>query len=205
MGWLLLIGLCFSGVPADCSADSGKPTAGSLEEQLRSLRVGFDPYFIGQILNAEQQSAARKSLQPDAYAGTYKFQDKDLMVVVEEKSHMILAMYWLIDEAEPEEIKKAIIGLMDKFGQPTASGHDKVIYWIYGKNGKITDKQFNKAKKSGKIEEVVATVKFISSREFPEGAKGSQAKGKSSVYTLITSPALLSRLFKKNEPAQAQQ
>ena len=189
----LLFMLSFAAFAYGC----GDEPADSLAEQVRALRVGFEPYHIGDVLSAEQQKTAQKALQPDAYAGTYKFQDQDLMVVADKSSHVILAMYRQIDRAGPDELKKIIVDLMDKFGQPSASGHDKVIYWAYGENGKITDQQIRKAKKTGKLQDVLATVKLNSSGEFPDSAKKGKPQAEASVYILISSPPLLKRLVKK--------
>lgn len=170
--------------------------AASLEERLRRLKLGFKPYYLGQVLTPDEREAARKSLQPEAYAGTYKFRDKGVMVIVQEESHLVVGMYQQLEQAEPDAIRKAIVALMDEFGQPTTTGHDQVVYWAYGPQGKITDKQYRQAKKKGRIE-ILATVKFQSTAKFPDSEDQDQKESKASAYTLITSPPLMKRLIIK--------
>ncbi len=168
----------------------------NLQEQIRELKLGFGPYTIGSILNKEQIDKSQANRMADSsYKGTYKFQDQDVFVVADEKNNTILAIYQRQEDVDNKGIKNTITNLLDRFGEPTATAHDKLIYWAYGEKGKIADSTYLAAKETGELD-IIATVKFSSKETF---AADQDNKLKTNVYCLITSPPLLAEFMKNTQ------
>lgn len=203
--FLLLLSTAFI---SSNTAAQASPPATALATTVKNLKLGFGDYTIGSILTSDQVAAAQNNLQEKAYEGTYKFKDNDIFVVAEKSSNMILAVYQSQENVDREQMKKIIAMLMTNFGEPTTMAHDKLVYWAYEKEGKISEETYNDSKKTG-ILDVVATVKMNSSIEvFGDIAqeentdteeKAAQESAVGTVYTLISSQPLLEGFIKQQE------
>ena len=180
----------------------------SQEEMISSvakLKLGFGDYSICTILSKEQVAAAQKNLEADSYPGTYKFKDNDIYVVASNTNNMILALYKHQDKVDREQIKTIVSMLMSRFEEPTTMAHDKLVYWAYNQDGKISEETYLDAKQTGKLT-VIATVKLNSTVGiFPdkttgavEGSPESEVKEQplADIYTLVSSQPILENFLK---------
>jgi hypothetical protein len=203
--FLSLLTIAF--ITSSAAAKASSP-ATALATTVKKLKLGFGNYTIGSILTSDQVAAAQDNLQEKAYEGTYKFKDNDIFVVAEKSSNMVLAVYQSQENVDREQMKKIIAMLMTNFGEPTTMAHDKLVYWAYQKEGKISEEAYNDSKKTG-ILDVVATVKMNSTIEIfgdiaPEEnadteEKTAQESAVGTVYTLISSQPLLEGFIKQQE------
>ncbi len=137
----------------------------TLLDQVLSLKLGLNGYVVGEKLSADQKKTAEKNpVQGDAYEGTYKFSADELIVVVDAKTDRILAMYQQKKDADKEQFKAMVAGLMDHFDTPTTMAHGKMLYWAFNKHGAVSEDDFNASKKIKKTSDlgIIATVKFSS-------------------------------------------
>ncbi len=208
VGLLLMIGIvpCFG--------------ADSLAVQVVTLHVGIQGYELGRPLNEQQWQQGREHQEQRSYAGTVKFRDGDLYVIVSEKEHTVLAMYHRLEKGTRQDLKAMVATLLDHFGEPTTMAHDKMIYWAYNKNGLINEETFTKAKQAGAVANlgILATVKLHSTMEITapsqpdsktmQSEKMKAATGKKAsdrvekqgtLYYLITSEPLLQEFIRKQK------
>ncbi len=168
---LMLYGLCSP------SAFAAETEEGLLQDVVH-LNLGLKGYSIGKSLTAEQKKFALAHPGGKAYAGTYKFVDQDLFVVVEEKSDSVLALYKRITGADNVQLKNMVAALMDRFGLPTAMAHNKIVYWAFNRHGAVSEDDFELAKKNKQIPGlgIIATVKLNSEMEIIEGEASEKKK-----------------------------
>lgn len=175
-----------------------------LQSSVANLKLGLGKYILATQLTADQVIFASKNKVDKAYQGTYKFRDGDIFVVVDTSTDMILALYKKEDNAAKSQMKAMVSELMDTFGEPTTMAHEKMIYWVYSRQGKIEDELYNKARKAGTTSElgIIASVKFSSSVDItPDSQIGSddvQEKSepaKSTIYFILTSDPLIKRFM----------
>lgn len=152
-----LLTVCFI-IPAYAAK---KQTFDQLSNDVAALELGFDKYVLGKNLTDEQQSFAKKNLEPKSYKGTYKFKDGDVYVVASNKTNTIIGLYIENKEATKKQLKEMVGNLMMEFDEPTLMAHDKLIYWAYSKDGKLSEDELreNKEKKT----DALTTIKFSSS------------------------------------------
>jgi len=181
-----------------------------LTADVARLNLGLHGYGIGHKLTPAQKKIAQAHPQPDAYAGTYKFVDQDIVVVVDEKTDIVLALYKRIVNADRKQVKKMVAALMDRFGLPTTMAHDKIIYWAYNRHGAVSEDDFERAKKSKQIPGIgiIATVKLNSEIEIiPDTEKKKENETTSeteatkqpatgTIYFIITSDPLVQAFLK---------
>jgi hypothetical protein len=199
--YLLLLGLLLIVLPVGLQAGDGATEMKRIGEEVAALKLGLGDYFIGQILDAEKKELAKKNVIHKTINGTYKFQDGDVFVVAGKKTDMVIGIYKQNTEASREDVKKMVGELMMQFEEPTTMAHDKLIYWAFGKDGRISEDLFDQARGSGG-EDVLATIKFSSSLPIaqdsaPEkGEKDDAVKDDeiSSIYVMINSLPL-SKIF----------
>ncbi len=148
------------------SVDYSKMSKTELQKKVASFNLGFEHYILGKELTAEQQEIAKNNNEEKAYPGTIKFKDKDIFVIVDGKSNVVIAMYKRDKEAEKADFKQTIGALMMQYGEPTAEAHGDTIYWNYGEDGFISQELYRAVKKDGQLESliVLATIKFSSSK-----------------------------------------
>lgn len=199
--YLLLLGLLLTLSPVGLQAEDGATAMKRIGGEVAALQLGLGDYFIGQILSGDQKKIARKNVIHKTINGTYKFQDGDLFVVAGKKTDMVIGIYKQNTEASREEVKKMVGELMMQFEEPTTTAHDKLIYWAFGKDGRISEDLFDLARESGG-EDVLATVKFSSSLPIAQDSVPEKGEKKdavkddesSSIYVMINSIPL-SKIF----------
>jgi hypothetical protein len=157
--------------------------------QVASLGLGMQGYVIGTRLSRTQKESAAANLSRDSYAGTYKFLAGDIFIVASENDDTILAIYKRIEEADMDEVKLMISGLMGLYGEPTTMAHDKMIYWAYTAAGKIPEETYRKIKDSSQAVDILATVKFNSSFKITGENPAPEKTG--TIYFIITSDSLV--------------
>lgn len=177
---------------------SANASAGTkdLAAKIATLELGMNGYTIGTKLSAEKKNFSSTHLLNDAYAGTYKFSDGDLSVVVAQKDDTVLALYQRNEDAGRDQVKKMVSGLMGQYGVPTAMAHEKLIYWAYNEKGKIAEDEYNKSREKAEKLDVLATVKFNSAFSITNESPEEELKG--AIYFIISSDRLTAE-FMKNE------
>ncbi len=159
---------------------------------VRELKLGEGEFVIGANLSEAQLRQAQDKLLDDTYPGTIKFPSQEVVVVADEKTNMILAIYQLREDVVATGVQQMIGHLMTRFGEPTSVAHDKLIYWAYGSEGKIAEQTFQAAKTTGTID-ILATVKFSSTLTLSPGMGSDEMKETGTIYYIITSDRLLNR------------
>ncbi|MGB3209547.1 MAG: hypothetical protein WBB19_02465 [Desulforhopalus sp.] len=198
--YLLFLGLILAVVPA-LQAEDGATAMQRIGAEVAALKLGLGDYCIGQTLNAQQQVIAQRNAITKTIKGSYKFQDGEVFVVVDEAKDMVIGLYKKNDEASRDDVKKMVGELMMRFEEPTTMAHDKLIYWAFGRDGRISEELFDLARNNGG-EKVLATVKFssdvpIAPKAVPEEDKkvdGSTEEEIASMYVMISSNPL-SKIF----------
>lgn len=192
------------------------PPCGSAEDHVSSdtlladvigLKLGMNGFILGKILNAEQLKIARQHPVQGAYEGTYKFRNNDLVIVVDQKTDRILAMYRQEKDVDLMHVKSLVAQLMNRFEAPTVMAHEKIIYWAFNKFGSVSEEDFNRAKKVGQTSElaIIGTVKLNSDIEIspvvPQPAdsatKEEPPNQKGTVYYIISSDPLIKAFVDK--------
>jgi hypothetical protein len=171
----------------------------ALRTEVAALNIGFDSYQIGKVLTESQRSIAAKNNIDKTIEGTYKFFDGDLHIVVKADDHTIIGIYKEFKNPSDEEIKAIVGDLMVRFDEPTTAAHEKLIYWAFDKNGRISDEVYSMLKNDGGAD-IIGLVKFVSSSPIGAAMNNADEKGKSeenqdlSAYVIISSDPL-SKLF----------
>lgn len=170
---------------------------------MATLSLGFKSYTLGQNMTKEQVDFAQKNSIPKTLKGTYKFQDGDVYVVAKADDDMIIGIYQQFEQAPREMVKQVIGDLMLRFNEPTTMAHDKLIYWAYDTNGKVSQDMYDSSKQDGKST-IIATVKLQSSISIfpdpnPQDENAGKAKEeidqeKADLYVIVTSNPL-SKIF----------
>lgn len=166
-----------------------------LTESVFSLKIGIKDYIIAAALTQPQLDKLKGSPAKDAYPGTLKFFDDELMVVADESTKKVLALNERHKNVTSERLKAMVGDLMLRFGEPTAIAHEKIIYWAFDDKGKITEEAYKSAKDEGDME-VLITVKLQSTDEIVK-VIGGEKKEAQEVYYLISSEPLLKQFLKK--------
>ena len=156
--------------------------------RIETLNISRHNYILGKVLTDEQKKKARKNSIEHKNPGTYKFKDNDLYIVVDRTTDRVLIIYEQYESVNKKKIRDLVGSLFLDFGDPTLMAHDKIIYWVFDKKGKILDKDYQKIKKQGGKLKALATVKLNSSLKIIE--KNSHAD-KGSVYYIISSEPVL--------------
>lgn len=189
-------------------ANSAPASQEELISSVAKLQLGFGDYNICTILSKEQIAAAQKNLEADSYPGTYKFKDNDIYVVAGNTNNMVLALYKHQEKIDRDQMKSIISKLMSRFEEPTTMAHDKLVYWAYNQNGKISEETYLDAKQTGEIN-IIATVKLNSTEGiFPDKTTGAtegspesktEAQPLADIYTLVSSQPILESFLKQQE------
>ncbi len=170
--------------------------------QVSKLSIGYDDFIIGRKLTDEHKKLAAQSISEKTIKGTYKFQHGDFFVIADRKSDIVLGLLKEKKNAGQEDVKKIIGELMMKYHEPTLMAHDKLVYWAYDEDGKISEQQFRASKRAGG-QEALVTVKFSSSqpifremmKETGKAEDSSKAQPKSADISVIIHSNPLSALY----------
>lgn len=190
--------LCLVFIPVNGLSGDIEETTEKKAAAVSKLGIGFGDYIIGKQLSDVQKASAAEHAIAKAHAGTYKFQDGDVYVVVDKKTDHILGVYKEKNQATRDEMKSMVGELMLLFQEPTAMAHDKMIYWVWDENGKVSSDAFDTSKDSGGLESLV-TVKFSSSASIYREETGKEKENAlADIYVIITSDPLSSLFLAQN-------
>jgi len=167
-----------------CSSDD----LSDLLSRVETLNISRQGYTLGKKLTKAQQETARKHPVKAADHRTRKFKDGKLHVVTDRVSDRVIVLYEQYEAASMEMVQGLVGSLSFEFGDPTVLAHDKIIYWIFGPQGKLSRDQYKKARQAGGKLKILATVKLNSSTKILGDTPPSK---ESTVYYIISSePAL---------------
>lgn len=165
----------------------------SLLNLVEKLDITRSEYTLGKELNPDQRERASGNLVENASPGTYKFKDKQLFVVADKNSNRVLIIYEQYETASQDKIREILGSLIIDFGEPTVMAHDKIIYWAYGENNKLTEQEYYEAKNGNDRLDILATIKLSSSESIMGATEDSNA---GSIYYIISSEPVLRQLQK---------
>ncbi len=184
--FLTIIASVILSVAAACSPRADEFT--DLFTRVENLNIQRHNYILAKALTDKQKKTAQRNALEAASPGTYKFNDNDLYVVADRASDRVLVIYERYEPASREEIQKLVGALFFDFEEPTVMAHDKIVYWAFDENGKISEEQFRNAKEKGEPLKTLATVKLDSSQKIMDQS-GPVESG--SVYYIISSEPIL--------------
>lgn len=159
-----------------------------IPRQVERLKLERNGYVLGAALTPSQMKTAMANPKEASVPGTYKFADDTLYIVAQQDTNRVIVIYEQIESANQKQVQDLIGGLYIDFEEPTVSSHQKVIYWAYSKEGKITSQAYAAAKESRKKLDILATVKCVSDIQFM-GKTKQTVQGM--VYYVISSEPLL--------------
>ncbi len=177
------------------NAPSGEVS--DLLDRVEKLNIGRNGFILGKALTESQKEAALHHPVDIENPLLFKFRQNDLYIVAEKQTHRPVILYKQHDAADREKLRKIVGELFLEFGEPTVFTHDKVIYWAYGQEKKISEPEYQKSKDEKKNIQILATVKLTSDLKITEknGKVNDTAKG--SVYYIISSPPVLKAIASK--------
>ncbi len=128
---------------------TGLLSANGIYEKVENMKKGLDGYILGSTLKKEQQS---NSIPSDNDKVKKYLINDDLLIAINVKNNKILAINKRFNAVKQLEIKSMIGSLIHDYDEPTAMAHDKMIYWVYDKNGKkLTEDDLKNWKDSLKV------------------------------------------------------
>lgn len=176
--WLLLP---FSSA---CSSDKLTDLLGQVED----LNISREGYTLGKVLTDRQKAIALKHPEEAANPLTFKFKDGDLHVIADKATDRVVILYERYEAATIKKVQALVGDLYLDFGDPTVMAHDKIIYWAFGPEGKLSEKQYRNDKEVKKKLNILATVKLNSHIKVLE--KSDSAKI-GDIYFIISSEPVL--------------
>ncbi len=167
-----------------CSSDKLSDLLGKVER----LNISRGDYTLGKKLTDGQRATALKHPVEAANPWTFKFKDGDLYVVADKATDKVVILYERYAATTIKKIQALVGSLSFDFGDPTVMAHNKIIYWVFDPEGKLTREQYEKAKQADGKLNILATVKLNSSMKIMGDSIRSD---EGSVYYIISSePAL---------------
>ncbi len=167
----------------------------SLFKDVEQLNLKRGGYILGAKLTKEQIEIAKANPIKAEIKDTLKFQDKNLFIVVQATTNRVIVIYEKFEDASQKIAQNVVGDLYMEFDEPTVLAHDKIVYWAYEKEGKISNTQFDKAKDDNKKLGILATVKFSSDMKIMEEKEASL---KGYIYYIISSDPILKYFGKSN-------
>jgi hypothetical protein len=190
-------------------AGTGAVELKKLSIEVAALELGFKDYILGGTLTPQQKEIAQNNNISKTLKGTYKFQDGDIYVVAKTDDDTVLGIYKNFPQASREDVKIVVGDMMMRFTEPTTMAHDKLIYWAFSKDGKISGDEYGFSKSTGDTD-MIATVKLQSSVPIlPDPEKSEKKEGEGddfkkeieaaggSLYIIISSNPM-SKIFLAN-------
>ncbi len=165
-----------------------------LLDQVALLHIGKNGYILGKVLTRTQKEIAKQHPVKIDTPGLSKFQDGDLNIVIKKNNDRVIIIYEQHEEATQKYIQELVGTFFLDYGDPTVFSHDKVVYWAWGKKGKVSNDEFELSKDIQKPLDILATVKLNSHLKIME-SKENQAPGR--VYFIISSDPVLKLIQSK--------
>jgi len=193
---VMMCGCSFVNTPPDPISD--------LLDRVEKLNIGRNGYILGKPLTDDQKELARRQSVAIENPDLIKFNEKNLFVVAERKTQRPVILYEQHETVNREKLREIVGELFLDFGEPTVFTHDKVIYWAYGKEKKIPETVYRKAKEEKQKFEILATVKLTSDLKITKKAEVNTDGTKGSVYYIISSPPVLKAITSKGSSSESQ-
>lgn len=115
----------------------------TLFDEVEKIGVGIDGYTLGKALSEDQKRIAKENPEQANVPGTYKFKDKDLFIVADEKSDKVVLAFRSYEMVDSNTLRGLVSDYIGEFEEPTTVTHDNIIYWFYHEDGhKITLDEF---------------------------------------------------------------
>ena len=156
--------------------------------QVERLNISRGEYTLGKELTDSQKATALKHPEEAANPLTFKFKDGDLYVVAEKTADRVLILYERYEAATLKKVQALVGSLTLDFGDPTVMAHDKIIYWAFGPEGKLSEKQYRNDKDVHKKLNILATVKLNSDMKIVGKSDLSKV---GNIYYIISSDPVL--------------
>jgi len=156
--------------------------------RVEALNISRYDYTLGKVLTEGQKETAGRNAVKNSSPGTYKFKDGDLYVVAHQITDRVLILYEQFEPASGEKIRELVGSLVFDFGEPTVMAHGKIIYWAFDQKGKLSEKDYIKAKDIKAKLGILGTVKLQSNVKII-GRDHSVSKGRA--YYIISSEPVL--------------
>ena len=120
---------------------------------IESINKGLDGYVIGKELTAAQKKLSGKNILKSTNSHIKRFLANDnLLIAINAENNKVLAINKKLSNLNKNNIKALIAEYIHKFEEPTAMAHDKMIYWVYNKEGqKIAEDELKQYKDSLKV------------------------------------------------------
>lgn len=107
-----------------------------LYKTIESINKGLDGYIVGKELTSAQKELAQKNILQSTNPHIKRFlANKSLLIAINAQNNKVLAINKKLSNLKKENIKALIAEYIHKFDEPTAMAHDKMIYWVYNKDG----------------------------------------------------------------------
>ena len=122
-------------------------------DQVEKMNKGLDGYIVGKTLNKEQQKLVTKNALESNTKYILKFLvDDNLIVAINKSNNRVLAINKRYVNIDQKEVQEMIGKFIYEFNEPTAMAHDKMVYWVYDKNGqKLSEDNLKKWKNTLKV------------------------------------------------------
>ncbi len=166
-----------------------------LADRVAALRLGSPAGVIGSRLTPEEIARDRVAGAAAVYPGTVHVRRGRETIVVDEDSGLVLAVFRREEKADRAVMREMVGRLMTRFGEPTTTAHDKLIYWAYGPDGLLDQDAWRSAQEGSGLE-ILATVKFSTALPLETASGDSLAPARGPVYYIITSDPLLQAYLK---------
>jgi transcriptional regulator with PAS, ATPase and Fis domain len=122
-------------------------------DQVEKMNKGLDGYIVGKTLSKEQQKLVTKNALESNTKYILKFLvDDNLIVAINKSNNRVLAINKRYVNIDQKEVQEMIGKFIYEFNEPTAMAHDKMVYWVYDKNGqKLSEDNLKKWKNTLKV------------------------------------------------------
>jgi len=166
-----------------------------LLDRVAALNISRGGYTLGTALTDRQNETARQNTAKDSTPGTNKFRDKNLYVVVDQKTDRVVIIFEHYESASSEKISELVGALFFDFGDPTIMAHDKIVYWVFNGKGKLSKEDYDIAKKTKELSNILLTIKLNSDLKISGNNKD---KENGNAYYIISSEPILRLINAQN-------
>lgn len=167
-----------------------------LLDRVAALNISRGGYTLGAALTDSQNEIARQNATKDSTPGTSKFRDKNLYVVVDQKTDRVVIIFEHYESASSEKIRELVGALFFDFGDPTIMAHDKIVYWVFNEKGKLSKEDYDIAKKNKDLSNILLTIKLNSDLKI---TGSSSVAGSGNVYYIISLEPVLKLINAQNQ------
>jgi hypothetical protein len=139
---------------------------GDLFEDIEKLNKGIDGYILGKNLNIIQTELFKKNSVQSDNPNVVKFLDGENLLIALNKTNLkVIAINKRFNQIDSNITKNLISKLIYEHSDPTVEVHEKIIYWIFDKNGNILNeidiKEWKDSLKANNQQTLVDAVKGV--------------------------------------------